>query len=51
VGAVALFLLYLLVLWRAYRIAVTAKDPFGTYVSAAVAFWDSTAIRRPRLYL
>jgi rod shape determining protein RodA len=36
VGAVALFLLYLLVLWRAYRIAVTAKDPFGTYLAVGI---------------
>ncbi len=36
VGAVGLLLLYLLVLWRAYRIAMTAKDPFGTYLAVGV---------------
>jgi rod shape determining protein RodA len=36
VGAVGLLLLYVLVLWRAYRIAMTAKDPFGTYLAVGV---------------
>jgi rod shape determining protein RodA len=36
-GASVLLLLYLLVLWRAYRIALTSRDPFGTYVAVGVA--------------
>jgi rod shape determining protein RodA len=36
-GAIVLLLLYLLILWRAYRIAITARDPFGTYIAIGVA--------------
>jgi rod shape determining protein RodA len=36
-GAVALLLLFALLLWRAFRIALLSKDPFGTYVAAGVA--------------
>jgi rod shape determining protein RodA len=32
-----LLMLFLLVLWRAYRIALTSRDPFGTYVAIGVA--------------
>jgi rod shape determining protein RodA len=35
-GAVILLLLYAVVLWRAFRIALLAKDPFGTYLAVAV---------------
>jgi rod shape determining protein RodA len=35
-GAVVLLLLYAVVLWRAFRIALLAKDPFGTYLAVAV---------------
>jgi rod shape determining protein RodA len=37
VGAIVLLMLFLLVLWRAYRIALTSRDPFGTYVAIGVA--------------
>ncbi len=37
VGAVSVLGLFLLLLWRALRIAVTAKDPFGTLVATGVA--------------
>jgi rod shape determining protein RodA len=36
VGAIALLMLYALVLWRAFRIALLAKDPFGTYLAVGV---------------
>jgi rod shape determining protein RodA len=36
VGGIVLLLLYALVLWRAFRIALLAKDPFGTYLAVAV---------------
>jgi rod shape determining protein RodA len=36
VGAAVLLLLYAVVLWRAFRIALLAKDPFGTYLAVAV---------------
>jgi rod shape determining protein RodA len=35
-GAIGVLLLFGLVLWRAYRIALTAKDPFGTFVAVGV---------------
>jgi rod shape determining protein RodA len=35
-GAAVLLLLYAVVLWRAFRIALLAKDPFGTYLAVAV---------------
>jgi rod shape determining protein RodA len=37
VGAMAILLLYALLLWRAIRIASLAKDPFGTYVASGIA--------------
>ncbi|HEY1332139.1 MAG TPA: rod shape-determining protein RodA [Actinomycetota bacterium] len=37
VGAGTLLVLFLILLWRTYRIAMTAKDPFGTYVAAGIA--------------
>jgi rod shape determining protein RodA len=36
-GAVVLLGLFALVLWRAFRIALLAKDPFGTFVAVGVA--------------
>jgi rod shape determining protein RodA len=35
-GAVVLLLLFAVVLWRAFRIALLAKDPFGTYLAVAI---------------
>ncbi len=35
-GSVVLLLLFALVLWRAFRIALLAKDPFGTYLAVAI---------------
>jgi rod shape determining protein RodA len=37
VGAFVLLLLFGVVLWRAYRIALLSRDPFGTFVAAGVA--------------
>ena len=37
VGAVTMLLLFAVLLWRALRIALLAKDPFGTYVAAGIA--------------
>jgi rod shape determining protein RodA len=36
-GGAGLLLLFGLVLWRAYRIALLARDPFGTFLAAGVA--------------
>jgi len=36
-GSVALLGLFALLLWRAFRIALLAKDPFGTFVAVGVA--------------
>jgi rod shape determining protein RodA len=36
VGAAVLLLLFAVVLWRAFRIALLAKDPFGTYLAVAI---------------
>jgi rod shape determining protein RodA len=36
VGAMGLLSLYALMLWRAFRTAMIAKDPFGTYLAAGV---------------
>ena len=36
VGALFLLGLFGLVLWRAFRIALLAKDPFGTFVAVGV---------------
>ena len=36
-GGAALLSLYGIVLWRAFRIAMVSKDPFGTYLAAGIA--------------
>jgi rod shape determining protein RodA len=36
-GAVVLLLLYAVLLWRAFRIAMACKEPFGTYLAAGIA--------------
>jgi len=36
-GGAAMLGLYALLLWRAFRIALLSKDPFGTYLAAGVA--------------
>ncbi len=36
-GALLVLLLFAVLLWRAFRIALLSKDPFGTYVAAGVA--------------
>jgi rod shape determining protein RodA len=36
VGAFALLALYALLLWRAFRIALLSRDPFGTYLATGV---------------
>jgi rod shape determining protein RodA len=36
-GGAALMSLYGVVLWRAFRIAMLSKDPFGAYVAAGIA--------------
>jgi rod shape determining protein RodA len=37
VGAIFVLLLFALLIWRAVRIALLAKDPFGTYLAAGFA--------------
>jgi len=37
VGAGVLLVLFSIVLWRAYRIALMARDPFGTFAAAGIA--------------
>lgn len=37
VGAVAMLLAFAVLLWRAFRIALLSKDPFGTYMAAGIA--------------
>ena len=37
VGGAVLLSLYGVVLWRAFRIALLSKDPFGSYVAAGIA--------------
>jgi rod shape determining protein RodA len=37
VGAIVLLGLFALILWRAFRIALLAKDPFGTFVAVGIA--------------
>ena len=37
VGAIGMLLAFAVLLWRAFRIALLSKDPFGTYVAAGVA--------------
>jgi rod shape determining protein RodA len=36
-GAMFVLLLFALLIWRAVRIALLAKDPFGTYLAAGIA--------------
>lgn len=37
VGAMAMLLLFGILIWRAFRIALLSKDPFGTYMAAGIA--------------
>jgi len=37
IGAMVLLALFSVILWRAYRIALLAKDAFGTFIAAGVA--------------
>lgn len=37
VGAATMLVLFAVLLWRSLRIALLAKDPFGTYVAAGIA--------------
>jgi len=37
VGAIFVLLLFALLIWRAVRIALLAKEPFGTYLAAGIA--------------
>ena len=37
VGALVLLLLFAVLLWRAYRIATQANDPFGTFLATGIA--------------
>ncbi|MGE5461163.1 MAG: rod shape-determining protein RodA [Solirubrobacterales bacterium] len=37
VGAVAMLLAFAVLLWRAFRVALLSKDPFGTYMAAGIA--------------
>jgi rod shape determining protein RodA len=37
IGAIFVLLLFALLIWRAIRIALLAKDPFGTYLAAGIA--------------
>jgi rod shape determining protein RodA len=37
VGAVLVLLCYAVLLWRAFRVAMLSKDPFGTYIAAGIA--------------
>ena len=32
-----MLLFYALLLWRAFRVAMLSKDPFGTYLAAGIA--------------
>jgi rod shape determining protein RodA len=36
VGAVAMLVLFALLVWRAFRIALLSRDPFGTYMAAGI---------------
>jgi rod shape determining protein RodA len=36
IGAVVVLFLFALLLWRCYRIALTARDPFGTFLAVGV---------------
>ena len=37
VGAIFVLMLFALLIWRAVRIALLAKDPFGTYLASGIA--------------
>jgi rod shape determining protein RodA len=37
VGAMGVLLLFGVLIWRAFRIALISKDPFGTYLAAGIA--------------
>ena len=37
IGAIFVLILFALLIWRAVRIALLAKDPFGTYLAAGIA--------------
>jgi rod shape determining protein RodA len=37
VGEMGLLFLFGVLLWRAFRIALLSKDPFGTYAAAGIA--------------
>src|SRR5205807_3618528 len=37
VGSVVVLFLFAVLLWRAFRIALISKDPFGTYLAAGIA--------------
>jgi rod shape determining protein RodA len=43
-GAMFVLLLFGLLLWRAIRIALLSKDPFGTYIAAGIASWFAVQI-------
>jgi len=36
VGAATMLLLFAVIVWRAFRIALLSKDPFGTYLAAGI---------------
>jgi len=36
-GAVVVLLFYAILLWRAFRVAMLSKDPFGTYLAVGIA--------------
>lgn len=36
-GAMVVLVLFALLIWRAFRIALLSKDPFGTYLAAGIA--------------
>jgi rod shape determining protein RodA len=36
VGAMVLLVLFGVLIWRAFRIALLSKDPFGSYVAAGI---------------
>jgi rod shape determining protein RodA len=40
-GAMTLLILFGVLVWRAFRIAVLAKDPFGTYIAAGIGAYLS----------
>jgi rod shape determining protein RodA len=36
-GSIAVLFLYGVLIWRAFRIALLSKDPFGAYLAAGIA--------------